>query len=92
MPQLVYASVAARRPTRGKWRRLCRDGIQHQGQLSLQQRCPFVLFEYAEEFPTLMMNPGMATLVNNYYRKRNARDPHVPEVQPRTPAPHRPPS
>ena len=26
------------------------------------------------------MNSGMATLINNYYRKRTDRDPYIPEV------------
>ena len=33
-----------------------------------------------EEYPPVMMNAGMATLINNYYRKRAERDPFVPEV------------
>ena len=28
------------------------------------------------------MNAGMATLINNYYRKRTDRDPYIPEVSP----------
>lgn len=50
-------------------------------QLSLRDRSPdYVLLEYSEEHPLLMMNSGMATLLFHYYRKQHAKDiPTLPE-------------
>ena len=75
---VLYVAVTPERPSKGEWRRLLNGGIQTQEQLSLCQRTPYVMFEYSEEIPPLMMNAGMATLVNNYYRKRSERDQFKP--------------
>lgn len=43
--------------------------------LSLREDCSdFVLLEYAEEFPLLMMNVGMATFILHFYRKKHVKD------------------
>ena len=40
-----------------------------------------LLLRVQEEYPPLLMKPGMATLINNYYRKRDASDPTIPELE-----------
>lgn len=43
--------------------------------ISLRDRSSdFVLLEYSEEFPLLMSNVGMASLLFNYYRKQHPKD------------------
>lgn len=36
--------------------------------------CEIVLAEYSEQYPPLMMQPGMATKIRNYYKKRSPKD------------------
>jgi len=43
----MYLVRLPKRPSRRTWRRLLKDGIQTQRELSLRQRSPFVLFEYS---------------------------------------------
>lgn len=47
--------------------------------LTLRDGSPAVLLEYTEREPMLLMNPGMATFIYLYYRKRDAKDEYVPE-------------
>lgn len=48
--------------------------------LTLKDTSPFVLYEYSEEYPPVMSNLGMGSLLVNYYRKRDARDEHIPKL------------
>ncbi|CAK9302809.1 unnamed protein product [Gordionus sp. m RMFG-2023] len=40
-----------------------------------------VLAEYSEEFPPLMMNIGMATLVKNYHKRRPGKEANIQEFE-----------
>ncbi|KAI9029374.1 hypothetical protein DFJ74DRAFT_658180 [Hyaloraphidium curvatum] len=48
--------------------------------LSLRDTEPFLLLEYSEEHPPMLSNIGMGALIQNYYRRRDPRDTHVPEL------------
>lgn len=65
----------------GPSRRSSTGLLSNAKQLSLRDRSPdYVLLEYSEEYPLLMMNGGMATLLFHYYRKQHAKDiPTLPE-------------
>ncbi|KAJ3093054.1 hypothetical protein HK102_010959 [Quaeritorhiza haematococci] len=49
--------------------------------LTLKDTSKFVLMEYSEEYPPIMQNVGMASLVYNYYRKKDERDTHIPQFE-----------
>jgi transcription initiation factor TFIID subunit 1 len=48
--------------------------IKMAGELTLKAGCKFALFEYSEEIPICIMNPGMVSLLTTFYRKNNLRD------------------
>lgn len=47
--------------------------------ISLRDSCKFILAEYCEEYPLVVQNKGMASLIYNYYRKKNEKDNYVPK-------------
>lgn len=47
--------------------------------LTLGDSTSFFVFEYSEEYPFFVVNPGMVSLLNTYYRKSDAADEAVPE-------------
>jgi transcription initiation factor TFIID subunit 1 len=48
--------------------------IQNAADLSATDSCELILAEYSEQFPPLMMQPGMATKIRNYYKRKFAKD------------------
>ncbi|UZJ53338.1 hypothetical protein CBS101457_002658 [Exobasidium rhododendri] len=48
--------------------------------LTLKDTSSFVLYEYSEEYPPVLSNLGMGSLLVNYYRKKDARDEHIPKL------------
>ena len=52
--------------------------IRSSKKLTLKDSSRFVLLEYFEEFPPLLMNPGMGAYVVLYYRKKSPQDTFVP--------------
>ncbi len=48
--------------------------------ISLRDTAKYVLMEYSEENPPIMMNDGMASLVYNYYRRIDEKDTYIPQV------------
>lgn len=52
--------------------------IRSAKKLTLKDSSRFVLLEYFEEFPPLLMNPGMGSYIVLYYRKKSPQDTHVP--------------
>ena len=46
--------------------------------LTLKDTSSFVLYEYSEEYPPVLSNLGMGSLLVNYYRKKDSRDEHIP--------------
>ncbi|ADM12397.1 transcription initiation factor TFIID subunit TAF1 [Encephalitozoon intestinalis ATCC 50506] len=53
--------------------------IKKAGELTIKDGGPFSLFEYSEEEPFFLVNPGMVSLLNIYYRKSNVRDEYAPD-------------
>lgn len=49
-------------------------------ELTLKDNSKYVLLEYSEEFPPILSNVGMATLIMNYYRKLKPSDPYIPKL------------
>ena len=48
--------------------------IQNAADLSATDSCEIILAEYSEQYPPLMMQPGMATKIRNYYKRKFAKD------------------
>ncbi|KAL9938832.1 hypothetical protein V8E36_002551 [Tilletia maclaganii] len=48
--------------------------------LTLKDTSNFVLYEYSEEYPSVLSNLGMGSLLVNYYRKKNAKDEYIPKA------------
>ncbi|KAH9273973.1 hypothetical protein BASA83_003608 [Batrachochytrium salamandrivorans] len=48
--------------------------------ISLRDSSKFVLVEYSEEYPLLMQTVGMASLIYNYYRKKDEKDNYIPKM------------
>ncbi|CAJ0759751.1 18452_t:CDS:10 [Entrophospora sp. SA101] len=46
--------------------------------LSLKDNEEFVLLEYSEEYPPILSNIGMGSLLLNYYRKIDSNDTYIP--------------
>ncbi|RUP38158.1 hypothetical protein BC936DRAFT_138420 [Jimgerdemannia flammicorona] len=49
--------------------------------LTLKDNSYFVLLEYSEEYPPIISNIGMGSLLINYYRKTNIEDTYVPQSE-----------
>lgn len=49
--------------------------------LTLKDASNFVLCEYSEEYPPLLSNLGMGSLLVNYYRKKDSKDDHIPRAE-----------
>ncbi|KAM0681564.1 hypothetical protein GINT2_000077 [Glugoides intestinalis] len=48
--------------------------IKKATELTLADSTPFLIFEYFEEYPFFVVNPGMVSLLNTYYRKADLTD------------------
>jgi transcription initiation factor TFIID subunit 1 len=48
--------------------------------LTIKDTSRYVLVEYSEEYPPAIQNVGMATLIYNYYRKKDEKDNFVPKM------------
>lgn len=55
--------------------------LKKKRQLTLRDSASFVLLEYSEEIPPLIMNPGMASIITTFYRKASSRDIAAPETE-----------
>ena len=49
--------------------------------LTLKDASNYILCEYSEEYPPLLSNIGMGSLLVNYYRKKDAKDDHIPKAE-----------
>lgn len=47
--------------------------------LTLKEQGPFILYEYSEENPPIPSKIGMGSILVNYYRKKDAKDEHIPK-------------
>lgn len=48
--------------------------------LTLKDASNYILCEYSEEYPPLLSNIGMGSLLVNYYRKKDAKDDYIPRA------------
>jgi transcription initiation factor TFIID subunit 1 len=48
--------------------------------ISLRDTCQYLLLEYSEEYPLIMQNQGMASMIYNYYRKKDEKDSYAPRM------------
>jgi transcription initiation factor TFIID subunit 1, fungi type len=53
--------------------------IKRANELTLKDAGSFALFEYSEEDPFFIVNCGMVSLLNAYYRKSSMRDDYAPD-------------
>jgi len=67
---------AGRKITRGD----LTEGLRVTGDISLRDTSSFVIWEYSEEYPAVLNNFGMGSMLVNYYRKRSDKDEHIPKV------------
>ncbi|PVU91182.1 hypothetical protein BB561_004526 [Smittium simulii] len=56
------------------------DSLCDASEITLKDSADFMLVEYSEEYPPVMSNVGMGSLLVNYYRKRDEKDNHIPEI------------
>ncbi|KAJ3344605.1 hypothetical protein HDU83_005014 [Entophlyctis luteolus] len=49
--------------------------------LTLKDSANFALLEYSEEYPPILSNFGMGTLIQNFYRKQNEKDMTIPPLE-----------
>ncbi|KAI8816414.1 uncharacterized protein EV422DRAFT_581472 [Fimicolochytrium jonesii] len=61
------------------------DMMRNPSDITLKDATGYALLEYSEEYPPILMNPGMATLIYNYYRKSSAKDTTLPQMEMGTP-------
>ncbi|CAG8835714.1 6185_t:CDS:2, partial [Racocetra persica] len=57
-----------------------REEMRSPKDLTLKDNSNFVLLEYSEEYPPILSNIGMGSLLLNYYRKTDPYDTYVPEL------------
>lgn len=57
------------------------ETLHRTGDLSLHDTSNFLLWEYSEEQPPIISNFGMGSVFVNYYRKKHAKDEHIPKVR-----------
>ncbi|KAI9349694.1 hypothetical protein BDR26DRAFT_852618 [Obelidium mucronatum] len=56
------------------------DPISDYMNLTLKDSTNYVLLEYTEEYPPIMSNFGMGTMLQNFYRKQNEKDLTTPKL------------
>ncbi|KAJ3069174.1 hypothetical protein HDU98_007755 [Podochytrium sp. JEL0797] len=56
------------------------DPIEDSMNLTLKDSTNYVLLEYTEEYPPILSNFGMGTLLQNFYRKKNDKDLFAPKL------------
>ncbi|CAG8462424.1 9352_t:CDS:10 [Ambispora gerdemannii] len=56
------------------------EAMRNSKELTLKDNSNFILMEYSEEYPPVMSNIGMGSLLLNYYRKTDPSDTTVPKL------------
>ncbi|CAG8443224.1 12267_t:CDS:10 [Funneliformis mosseae] len=57
-----------------------REAMKKPKDLTLKDKSDYVLFEYSEEYPPILSNIGMGTLLLNFYRKKDPKDSFLPKL------------
>ncbi|KAI0224391.1 hypothetical protein L0F63_007255 [Massospora cicadina] len=55
-------------------------------EVTLKDGHPFVMLEFSEEYPPIVQNVGMGSLIINYYRRKHQDDDYIHDVNPAPPA------
>ncbi|GAC99507.1 transcription initiation factor [Pseudozyma hubeiensis SY62] len=83
MPLHFSKTISSKKKKEGAGARKAKDPnemLRTTRDLTLKDTGPFVLYEYSEEYPPLLSKIGMGSLLVNYYRKKDAKDEHVPKM------------
>ncbi|GAA5893952.1 hypothetical protein JCM8208_001289 [Rhodotorula glutinis] len=57
------------------------EALRGMQDITLKDTSNFVLWEYSEEHPPIISNVGMGSIIVNYYRKKAADDPFIPNLE-----------
>ncbi|KAM0746937.1 hypothetical protein T439DRAFT_350223 [Meredithblackwellia eburnea MCA 4105] len=81
---LTFAKVRSSKKKKDKAGRKIKksegDSIRSMGDITCRDTSNFILWEYSEENPPIISNVGMGSIIVNYYRKREATDTFVPDL------------
>ncbi len=83
MPLHFSKTISSKKKKEGAGARKAKDPnemLRTTRDLTLKDTGPYVLYEYSEEYPPLLSKIGMGSLLVNYYRKKDAKDEHVPKM------------
>ncbi|PWY97254.1 hypothetical protein BCV70DRAFT_203028 [Testicularia cyperi] len=83
MPLHFSKTISSKKKKEGAGAKRAKDPnemLRSTRDLTLKDTGPYVLYEYSEEYPPLLSKIGMGSLLVNYYRKRDAKDEHVPKM------------
>ncbi|SPO20439.1 related to TAF1 - TFIID subunit (TBP-associated factor), 145 kD [Ustilago trichophora] len=83
MPLHFSKTISSKKKKEGAGARKAKDPnemLRTSRDLTLKDTGPYVLYEYSEEYPPLLSKIGMGSLLVNYYRKKDAKDEHVPKM------------
>ncbi|SJX60806.1 related to TAF1-TFIID subunit (TBP-associated factor), 145 kD [Sporisorium reilianum f. sp. reilianum] len=83
MPLHFSRTISSKKKKEGAGARKAKDPnemLRTTRDLTLKDTGPYVLYEYSEEYPPLLSKIGMGSLLVNYYRKKDAKDEHVPKM------------
>ncbi|KAK4694680.1 hypothetical protein P7C70_g8694, partial [Phenoliferia sp. Uapishka_3] len=56
------------------------ESLRGMSDITCRDTSNFVLWEYSEENPPIISNVGMGSILVNYYRKKDAADDHIPQL------------
>ncbi|KAJ1551555.1 hypothetical protein HK096_008455, partial [Nowakowskiella sp. JEL0078] len=74
-----FSKVKTKKKIKGK--KDVTDFMKFPLDLTVKDTSKFALFEYSEEYPPIMSNVGMASLIMNYYRKKDEKDTFTPQME-----------
>lgn len=80
-PKLLFSTVSISKKQQQQQTTIASQVIRNAKKLGLRDGSEFVLLEYSEELPLLLMNPGMATFLLHCYRKSNPKE-MPPSIEP----------
>lgn len=63
-----------RKDKAGKRATVGEEAMRTSGDLSLRDSAPFIMLEYSEEYPSVLVNFGMGSVIANYYRRRDPQN------------------
>lgn len=79
----MFSKVRSRKKRDKQGRKVKRndaDSLRTMDDITLRDTSEYVLTEYSEENPPILGNIGMGSVIVNYYRKRDPKDPKIPQM------------